>query len=345
MPEKYLWMFFHGAKSCRGLAVGDGERKRSRQAHFVRAVRGFCGSANVSLFFTIFLERPTRQRPLLSSATHLFDVPGGRGGARLRAWRNCQRPISFCFSSRPVAGRIAGMKAHLSRVNAIRLIVLVAAGVFGASAAQGSPPCLPREPRPRNRADRACCRCWSARGGSSPTGTAKLSMLYQPKWNGSSRGRVGSWWIQNSYGTTYSNLPFLRSRCYFPAKLARLWFDQMATANAWERHAFDGWRRTVAYATRRARLDRLQAGRWTDGIHDWGLELRRRDCSSERVPLSPRLRSSPSICRSSSAVPFHRVAPGSHEQFVSRGPAGNLLAPSYAGWRKPRQLRQGYSGG
>jgi len=177
-------MFFHGAKSCRGLAVGDGERKRSRQAHFVRAVRGFCGSANVSLFFTIFLERPTRQRPLLSSATHLFDVPGGRGGARLRAWRNCQRPISFCFSSRPVAGRIAGMKAHLSRVNAIRLIVLVAAGVFGASAAQGSPPpvFLGNHYRGTGQIEHVRLLEVARRMFEPDPELQNLSMLYEPKW-------------------------------------------------------------------------------------------------------------------------------------------------------------------
>src|SRR5262249_30326186 len=37
-----------------------------------------------------------------------------------------------------------------------------------------------------------------------------LAMLYEPKWNGLVEGPTwDAWWIQNSYGTTYSILPFL----------------------------------------------------------------------------------------------------------------------------------------
>src|SRR5262245_41482747 len=35
-----------------------------------------------------------------------------------------------------------------------------------------------------------------------------LTMLYEPKWNGFVEGPTwDGWWIQNSYGTTYSILP------------------------------------------------------------------------------------------------------------------------------------------
>lgn len=37
-----------------------------------------------------------------------------------------------------------------------------------------------------------------------------LAMLYMPGWNGLVEGATwDAWWIQNSYGTTYSALPFL----------------------------------------------------------------------------------------------------------------------------------------
>src|SRR5512139_2552908 len=37
-----------------------------------------------------------------------------------------------------------------------------------------------------------------------------LAMLYMPSWNGLVEGPTwDAWWIQNSYGTTFSVLPFL----------------------------------------------------------------------------------------------------------------------------------------
>src|SRR5512146_295543 len=54
-------------------------------------------------------------------------------------------------------------------------------------------------------------------------------MLYEPKWNGFVEGPTwDAWWIQNSYGTTYSILPFLREPFVtFLQHSQDLWFDQM----------------------------------------------------------------------------------------------------------------------
>src|ERR1039458_4165264 len=56
-----------------------------------------------------------------------------------------------------------------------------------------------------------------------------LAMLYEPKWDGLVEGPTwDAWWIQNSYGTTYSILPLLREPFVtFLQHSQDLWFDQM----------------------------------------------------------------------------------------------------------------------
>ena len=56
-----------------------------------------------------------------------------------------------------------------------------------------------------------------------------LAMLYEPKWDGFVEGPTwDAWWIQNSYGTTYSILPLLREPFVtFLQHAQDLWFDQM----------------------------------------------------------------------------------------------------------------------
>ncbi len=56
-----------------------------------------------------------------------------------------------------------------------------------------------------------------------------LSMLYMPTWNGLVEGPTwDAWWIQNSYGTTYSILPLLQEPFVtFLQHSQDLWFDQM----------------------------------------------------------------------------------------------------------------------
>ena len=60
-----------------------------------------------------------------------------------------------------------------------------------------------------------------------------LSMLYMPAWNGLVEGPTwDAWWIQNSYGTTYSILPLLQEPFVtFLQHSQDLWFDQMGDGN------------------------------------------------------------------------------------------------------------------
>ena len=56
-----------------------------------------------------------------------------------------------------------------------------------------------------------------------------LAMLYRPSWNGLVEGPTwDAWWIQNSYGTTYSVLPFFEEPfTTFLQNSHDLWFDQI----------------------------------------------------------------------------------------------------------------------
>ena len=56
-----------------------------------------------------------------------------------------------------------------------------------------------------------------------------LTMLYQPDWNGLVEGPTwNAWWIQNSYGTAFSAMPFLEEPFVtFLQNAQALWFDQM----------------------------------------------------------------------------------------------------------------------
>ena len=56
-----------------------------------------------------------------------------------------------------------------------------------------------------------------------------LSMLYEPSWNGFVEGPTwDAWWIQNSYGTTYSVLPYLQEPYItFLQNSQDLWFNLM----------------------------------------------------------------------------------------------------------------------
>src|SRR4029077_17676651 len=56
-----------------------------------------------------------------------------------------------------------------------------------------------------------------------------IAMLYMPSWNGFVEGPTwDAWWIQNSYGTTYSALPFyMEPYATWIQNSQDLWFSQM----------------------------------------------------------------------------------------------------------------------
>lgn len=166
-----------------------------------------------------------------------------------------------------------------------------------------------------------------------------LPMLYTPKWNGFVEGPTwNAWWIQNSYGTTYCILPFLTEPYLtFLQNSHDLWFDQMG----------DGQRRgdRGIVAPDGSLCDAAAPGiiyyKQGDGrvdIHDWAFEftaagllmqaellLISRDAAAIEKYL-PRLERCAAFIDS-------RRDPKTNLFLV--GPAANLLAPSYAGWRQP----------
>jgi hypothetical protein len=166
-----------------------------------------------------------------------------------------------------------------------------------------------------------------------------LPMLYTPAWNGLVEGPTwGAWWIQNSYGTTYCALPFLREPLVtFLQNSQDLWFDQMGDgkrvgANNWVAPdgclcdcAAPGW---IVYKQGDGRID----------IHDWGMEFTAAGMlmQAEALLISRDARAIahylPMLERCAEFIETRRDA---RTNLFLAGPAGNLLAPSYAGWRKP----------
>ena len=164
-----------------------------------------------------------------------------------------------------------------------------------------------------------------------------MPMLYTSEWNGLVEGPTWrGWWIQNSYGTTYCSLPFLQEPFLtFLQNSQDLWFDQMgdgkrAGAHGWIAPdgclcdcACPGW---IMYKQGDGRID----------IHDWGVEFTAAGLllqaellliSRDEKAISHYL---PKLERCANFIESRRDP--KNNLFLA-GPAGNLLAPSYAGWK------------
>lgn len=166
-----------------------------------------------------------------------------------------------------------------------------------------------------------------------------ISMLYSPAWNGFVEGPTwGAWWIQNSYGPSYCALPFLQEPyTTFLQNSQDLWFNQMGDgvrkgANDWVAPdgclcdaAAPGW---IVYKQGDGRTD----------IHDWGMEFTSAGVvlQAELLLISRDMKAInhylPMLERSANFIETRRDP--KNNLFLA-GPAGNLLAPSYAGWHKP----------
>jgi hypothetical protein len=169
-----------------------------------------------------------------------------------------------------------------------------------------------------------------------------LAMLYVTNWNGLVEGPTwDAWWIQNSYGTTYAILPLLREPFLtFLQNSQDLWFDQMGDGKRVGATPPHDW-----IAPDGALCDAARPG-WIvykqgDGrikIHDWGMEftaagivlqsellLTTRDAKAIGHYL-------PKLERCAAFIETRRDPT---DNLFLAGPAGNLLAPSYAGWRRP----------
>ena len=169
-----------------------------------------------------------------------------------------------------------------------------------------------------------------------------LGMLYTPRWNGFVEGPTwGAWWIQNSYGPTYCALPFLTEPYVtFLQNAQDLWFDQMGDGTrtyTWRDHEWvvpDG--QLCDAASPNWVVPKQGDGRVD--IHDWGVEF-----TAAGVLMQAELLL---ISRDADAVKrylpklercanFLETRRDPENNLFLAGAAGNLLAPSYAGWRKP----------
>jgi len=166
-----------------------------------------------------------------------------------------------------------------------------------------------------------------------------VSMLYTPFWNGFVEGPTwNAWWIQNSYGTTYCALPFyVEPYVTFLQNSQDLWFDQMGDgqrAGRFDWVAPDGCLCDAAlpgdiiYKQGDGNLD----------IHDWGMEFTAAGLlmQAELLLVSRDVKALehylPKLERCADFIETRRDP---QNNLFLAGPAGNLLAPSYAGYKKP----------
>lgn len=166
-----------------------------------------------------------------------------------------------------------------------------------------------------------------------------VSMLYTPKWNGLVEGPTwDAWWIQNSYGTTYAALPFYPEPFVtFLQNSQDLWFDQMGDG---KRAGFKDWVAPdgcLCDAASPGWIVYKQGDGRTD-IHDWGMEFTAAGLLMQSELLligrdaEAIARYLPKLERSANFIETRRDP---EKDLYLAGPAGNLLAPSYAGWKKP----------
>ena len=169
-----------------------------------------------------------------------------------------------------------------------------------------------------------------------------LSMLYEPKWNGLVEGPTwDAWWIQNSYGTTYSILPLLREPFItFLQNAQDLWFNQMGDGKRVGANPPFDWVAPDGCLCDAARPGWIvyKQGDGRTAIHDWGMEFTAAGVvlQSELLLISRDAKAIahylPMLERSANFIETRRDP--KNNLFLA-GPAGNLLAPSYAGWRRP----------
>jgi len=169
-----------------------------------------------------------------------------------------------------------------------------------------------------------------------------MPMLYTPAWNGLVEGPTwDAWWIQNSYGTTYAALPFYQEPFItFLQNSQDLWFDQMGDGKRKGAGPPFDWTAPDGCLCDAARPGWIvyKQGDGRTAIHDWGMEF-----TAAGVLMQAELlligrdaraiaRYLPKLERSADFIETRRD-PKNH--LFLAGPAGNLLAPSYAGWKKP----------
>ncbi len=166
-----------------------------------------------------------------------------------------------------------------------------------------------------------------------------MAMLYKPEWNGLVEGPTWSmWWIQNSYGTTYCALPFYQEPFVtFLQNSQDLWFDQMGDGKRVGEYDWVAPDGCLCDAASPGRIIYKQGDGRTD-IHDWGMEFTAAGIvmQAELLLISRDAEAIahylPELERSANFIETRRDP---ENNLFLAGPAGNLLAPSYAGWQRP----------
>jgi hypothetical protein len=167
-----------------------------------------------------------------------------------------------------------------------------------------------------------------------------ITMLYSPDWNGFVEGPTwNSWWIQNSYGTTFAALPFFVEPCTtFLQNAQDNWFKFQGDGKT--RYTY----RNFTWIVPDGQLvdcasDRFPIHKQGDGnvaIHDWPIEFTAAGIIMQSELLL--------ISRDQDCIAYYLLRLERAADFVDSrrdpnnnlflaGPAANLLAPSYAGFR------------
>ncbi len=175
-----------------------------------------------------------------------------------------------------------------------------------------------------------------------------IAMFYMPAWNGLVEGPSWkAWWIQNSYGSTYCLLPFSQEPLTtFLQNSHDLWFDQMGDGKTVRPHeSYTQPDKPFQWVPPDGCLcDDASPGRFVakqgDGrvdLHDWCMEFTAAGVvmQSELLLVSRDAQAIahylPKLRRSANFIETRRDP--KNNLFLA-GPAANLLAPSYAGWKK-----------
>ena len=184
------------------------------------------------------------------------------------------------------------------------------------------------------------CNCSMSRRQLEPDPEFQnLAMLYEPSWNGFYEGAPwDAWWIQNSYGPSYCAMPFLlEPYTTFLANSQAMWFAVQGDGKRADKNGYiapEGCLVDAASPT----MFYYRQGDGRHDIHDWFMEATAAGVvlQSELLLIS---RNQPEIeryiPRLERAVDFIEKRRDPKTGCYLAGPASNLLAPSYAGYKQP----------
>jgi hypothetical protein len=169
-----------------------------------------------------------------------------------------------------------------------------------------------------------------------------VSMLYMPAWNGLVEGPTwDAWWIQNSYGPTYCALPFYQEPFVtFLRNSHDLWFSQMGDGKRVGAPPPFDWIAPDGCLCDAARPGWIvyKQGDGRTGIHDWGMEFTAAGLLLQAELLligRDQQQINASLPQLERCAEFIETRRDPANNLFLAGPAGNLLAPSYAGWKRP----------